>query len=407
MNKNVIGLDVGRGSAVLCCLDEFPMNIQQTYKLLVRNHSFVKICCNKAGVDKLLSIKPTAIVLEPTGHWYSHFWATVAVKYDFLVHWISHTDLDKLRGSYGFTNKRDSEDALCLAASYFDPRFIDERGQKRYLSFYYDGDRVLTALRERFLEKEQLQKLRSALIVQLRQRLAYEYPEAASSKLAISNHQGFTPLVGWLSGRHRSTRIINKYAQSVVHELGISISPYTRNHSSAIVDVESRIVSLKHGLRTVLEFEEYQPYFSVFDRFGFGLDNKILLLYHIYPFEKFLTDGKPWIEHEVGSNGKLQKRDRSLRKFQAYLGMSYSYRQSGTSEQKTFHGSRLVRSHLYPWVVCKIAPAKARIDSPIGHSLKTKYQQYRVNVRGKDAIIRIMFVATRWLYRELLTELTD
>jgi hypothetical protein len=52
----------------------------------------------------------------------------------------------------------------------------------------------------------------------------------------------------------------------------------------------------------------------------------MLLLYHCYPFEKFLVGGKPWIEREIGHNGKVQKRDRSLHKFQAYLGMSYRYK---------------------------------------------------------------------------------
>ena len=58
------------------------------------------------------------------------------------------------------------------------------------------------------------------------------------------------------------------------------------------------------------------------------------------------------------NKGKLQKRaradwraspDRSLRKFQAYLGLSYSYSQSGDKKTRQFHGSTLVRSHLYVW----------------------------------------------------------
>lgn len=118
----IVGLDVGRGGAVLCCLDKFPVNIQQHYRKGMRSHSFIKVYCDGAGIDKLLDLNPDAIVLEPTGHWYAHFWVTVAKQNNIEVFWISHTDLDKLRGSYGFTNKRDSEDALCLAASYFDDR---------------------------------------------------------------------------------------------------------------------------------------------------------------------------------------------------------------------------------------------------------------------------------------------
>ncbi len=64
----IIGLDVGRGSAVLCCLDKFPINIQQYYKKLKRSQQFITVKCNEAGVDKLLSTQPDGIVIEPTGH---------------------------------------------------------------------------------------------------------------------------------------------------------------------------------------------------------------------------------------------------------------------------------------------------------------------------------------------------
>lgn len=129
------------------------------------------------------------------------------------------------------------------------------------------------------------------------------------------------------------------------------------------------------------------------------------MLYHCYPFEKFLVNSKPWIEREENSQGKLQKRDRSLRKFQAYLGLSYSYRQSGEKKSRKFHGSSLARSHLYVWAVCMIAPNNCRIESDLGKKLCDRYQELRQTVKGKDALIRILFKATRMLFYELLSEL--
>ena len=400
----IVGLDVGRGSAVLCCLDKFPSNIQQHYKKLRRSSKFIAVNCDEAGVDKLLSIKPDGIVLEPTGHWYSHFWVTVAKQNNIDIFWIGHTDLDKQRGSYGFTNKRDEEDALCLAASYFDDRFIDESGKQRFLDYYYGNDAIITNIRETFLAKEQLQKLRSGLIAQLRQRLAVEYPEAVKHKLAISPYQGFTPMIGWLAQCHSSTKLENKYRSSVAHRLNIQISDYTRCHAATLVDIERRITQHLDSLNDVLDRDEFKSYFEVFDRFGFGLDNKMLLLYHCYPFDKFLVDGYAWVEREHGRNGKLQKRDRSLRKFQAFMGMSFSYKQSGDKKSRNFHGSNLVRSHLYAWAVCMVAPKNYRIKTEIGKQLSDRYQELRVNVKGKDALIRILFKATRMLFYELLNE---
>jgi hypothetical protein len=400
----IIGLDVGRGSAVLCCLESFPTNIKRTYKELKTNKQFYKLATNTSGLDSLLALNPDGIVLEPTGHWYSHFWVSVAKVHNIAIYWISHTDLDKQRGWYGFPNKRDEEDAFCLAASFFDPNFINEHGQKRFLNYYYEQE-LITQIREAFLEKEQLQKLRSGLVSQLRQRLAYEFPELVKTSANISPLHGFTPFIGWLAGIHNSARYENKYRLSVGHSLNITISDYTRSHALMITKIEQRISKCLSELKSMLETPEYAPYLEVFDRFGFGLDNKILLLYHCYPFEKFLINGKPWIEREENYQGKLQKRNRSLRKFQAYLGLSYSYRQSGEKTRRKFHGSSLARSHLYVWAVCMVAPSNYRIKSDLGKQLCDRYIELRTTVKGKDALIRILFKATRMLFYELLNEL--
>ncbi len=238
----IIGLDVGRGSAVLCCLEKFPDIILQHYRLLKRKKKFYHVKCSKAGVDKLRSLNPDGIVLEPSGHWYSQFWVAVAKTYSIKIYWVSHTDLYCARGNYGFGNKRDEEDALCLAATYFDPQFIDDEGRKRYLNYYQNE--LVANLRELFLAKEQLQKLRTNLVTQLRQRLSYEFPEAAISSMEISKVREFTPLIYWLAKNNTNTRYDNKYKLSIAHELGITITDYTRNHASTIIEVEHAIVGI-------------------------------------------------------------------------------------------------------------------------------------------------------------------
>lgn len=125
----IIGLDIGRGIAVACVLDGFPINIQACYKQLKKDKQFFNLKTDCVGVAKFLSLNPNGIVLEPTGHWYSHFWVTLAIRNDIKVFWVGHCDLDSIRNSYGFTNKRDEEDALCLAAIYFDDRFMPRSRQ--------------------------------------------------------------------------------------------------------------------------------------------------------------------------------------------------------------------------------------------------------------------------------------
>ncbi len=233
----IIGLDVGNNCAVLCCLDEFPVNIQRYFR--AHRKEFIKLKCDRHGVDKLLSYYPDGLVLEPSGHWYAHFWYRVAVENDIRVFWVGHCDLDAQRRSYGFSNKRDDEDALCLAATYFDTRFIDVQGYPRFLRYYNDA--VVSELRETFLAKEQLAKIRSGMIAQLRQRLNYEFPELAKKTLKISEVRGFTPVVGWLAGIHHDTRYDRLWKTSVAHSLHITLSEYTRSHSLTLIDIEKRI----------------------------------------------------------------------------------------------------------------------------------------------------------------------
>ncbi len=158
-------------------------------------------------------------------------------------------------------------------------------------------------------------------------------------------------------------------------------------------------------LEKAVSNSNFDSYNRVFDRFNFGISCRALLLFNIYPFDKFLHDGKPLIEREYNDSDRLQKRDRSLRKFQAFLGMSYSFADSGKKSMKKFHGSSMIRSHLYAWAVCMVAPNSNRISSDVGRALSDLYQELRQTVKGKDALVRILFKATRLLYYELVKEL--
>ena len=55
--------------------------------------------------------------------------------------------------------------------------------------------------------------------------------------------------------------------------------------------------------------------------------------------------------------------------------------------------------------MCQVAPKKQRIKGKIGDEICDRYQQLRETVKGKDALIRILFKTTRLLYRELLSEI--
>ncbi|MGL5807263.1 MAG: hypothetical protein ACRC11_17805, partial [Xenococcaceae cyanobacterium] len=250
---------------------------------------------------------------------------------------------------------------------------------------------------------------RTAFVNQLRQRLALEFPEAAKRVLRQSDKLGYSPFIGWLANIHSYTRVQNSYKRSIANSLGVAISDYTRAHAGIIIDLELRANAIEPLFDREIEKCQYQPYIKVFEKFGFGSRLSVLLLIQIYPFEKFLVDGAPWCEEEIGRNGKPQLRYRSLRSFQLYLGLGYKWIQSGDKIVRTLAGSKVCRSHLYIWCFDRIAPEKERrLQTAIGQNLGAKYDKLRrgeVKIAGKDAIVRILYKATRLLFEELCREL--
>lgn len=399
----IVGLDIGRAKAVAAVLESFPTNPQKHFSQ--HRRSFLTLEANKEGAEKLLLLAPNVLVLEPTGSWYSSFWRHLADANGIKVLWVGHGDLAYQRGHYGFKNKRDDEDAFCLALTYFDDRFIDRCDRPRFLSFDFGA---IEQVRRRFYELEQLDKHRTALVQNLRQRLCEEFPEISQRQTNISPKLGYTPLWGWLANVHSYKRIESEYQQSISYQLGIPISQYTRDHAYSICTTEKRITHTESELCQLLALPEFEPYLRVFKTFGFGIVNQAQLLVKVYPFEKFLVAGRPWVEWEEAANGKKQKRHRSQRSFQAYLGLSYKLKQSGDKFSKSFQGSDLSRSHLYMWAISRICSEKSRLDNSFGDVLGDKADFLKAaGVPGKDAVMRLLFRTTAMLFKELCRELID
>ncbi len=124
------------------------------------------------------------------------------------------------------------------------------------------------------------------------------------------------------------------------------------------------------------------------------------------------VDGFPVTEWVDTANNGKQKRHRSLQQFQSYFGLSRRIEQSGDKEKLKWFNSRMMRSHFYIWCMTRICPSPPRrLDTEIGDKLgakwdtmkgikKTKIKQTK-KAKGKDAIIRLCFYATRLLFNEL------
>jgi hypothetical protein len=422
----ILGMDVSRNWAIVVLLCEFPpvsplqfsKSIKEPVKGYARlkaniqlNEIAYKLECNAEAIEIIKSLEADAIVLEPTGYWYASFWVNCAKKLGLDIYWISHQQTKINRQHYFKTkNKDDYLDALTIGLTYFDKSGLDDLGNPPILNNYdYDS---IDLLRRTFHEREQLVKNKNSLINQLRQRLCCEFPEISQRDFDYIGVSGCNPTLGWVAGLVGNPRIKTT--------AGTGISEYSQLLAKDIITYQDRIAAKELSLREILELEQFNGYCRVFEQFLFGTVTQSLLLLHCYPIERFLVNGKPYFrgDHDI-----------SLRKFQAYLGLGYSYQISGDTSakqdkvKKSWKGSDLMRSHLYAHAmvtICPNKPAKTEIIGKLKHSwLNPRIHIYydhengqRIEKRkelpsfkalGKDGLCRLLFYETRLLY-QLLTD---
>jgi hypothetical protein len=89
--------------------------------------------------------------------------------------------------------------------------------------------------------------------------------------------------------------------------------------------------------------------------------------------------------------------------------MGYKWIQSGDKIVRVLAGSNLCRAHLFIWLYDRIAPQPPRrLPTEIGDILGAKYDKLRrgeVKLSWKDASIRVLYKATRLLFKELCDHL--
>jgi hypothetical protein len=359
----VLGIDIGAKFVVAFCLESLPVGIsyEDYYKRnaksaisKIRMDNKVKDSDKKIkdAIQLLKDLNPTAIVMEPTGVWYSKLWAKIAEHLGIEVKWIGHSDLAFNRGAYGFEDKDDRTDAFCLAVSYFHP---DYNNKNKWLNWRAG---LIAEVNDRVLELESLGSTSKIFTQQLRQRLKYEFPECADRTISDQRTKdGFTAWVGWLANIHSSTRIQNGYNKSIAVELGISISSYTRDHAAALAGNQIRETQLESDLDELLLDPAFDLYRPILEKFGFGTKMQGVILSNIYPFEKFLREDKSYIERWQ-DDVKWHKKNRSLAGFQISLGMGKRLAESGGKRDRIFAGSSFARTKLYCWIMRYVMPER-------------------------------------------------
>lgn len=423
--KKILGLDISRNFAVGWLLTDMPPAPKnyfdslpkKVYHRQKKRYSYsaqsVFLTNDSAGLKLFQALAPDVIVLEPTGYHYSHYWVMAAKKLGCAIRWVSHQALAKHRAHYGFKNKNDDIDALCLALTYLDPSLPDNR-----FMTHYDCD-IAAKLRLSYFERKRLVRGNTANVNQIKQFLCIEHPEIAERDLTDCGKNGVNPTLGHIAGLFPNRKFPKE-------NTGLGISDRTLSLVNETINLQDKLRREDGIISALLKEDIFAPYIRVFERYGFGPVISSGLLIKIYPLERFLD-----IEGKIVRDAK--NRDLSLRHFQSYLGLSWAFSKSGDGShqngktKKAWQGSKINRADLYMWVLDNICPAAIKPKSETMRELRDTFRSDRthdyIKVKngkpekmtavlpsyqslGKDGICRFLFLVTRRLWRDLLEEVS-
>jgi len=347
----ILGLDVCKASVVGWLINSeegIPSNFRDYFR---KNKRSIKedpltFKADAEGIDNLLSLKPDAIVLEPTGIHYSFIYAHICTIEGIKVRWVGHAEVRHFRIENRLPDKNDQADA-CALALYALTHWHNEE-----FFLYFDAGNV-AKLRGLWFRLQSINRIQSAPINRIRQQLAREFPEAALKKSQAAA-DGEIPLWAWLSRSERDSRYYDRiYAKSIAPKYGIEISEFTRTLAKFICDLRSWELVIQRDIESLLNAPEFQIYRKVMTEFGIGDRIQALLISQIFPVTKF----------------------ESLGRFKRRLGMAKEEESSGDKQAQKTGGSKLCRTQLYLWVLDRIAPVQARPKNQFGERLGDFYDK--------------------------------
>lgn len=360
----IVGLDVCKDSVVAWELESIPKSFKNYFRENKRGKEDpLKFYANEEGVKGLLSLKPDAVVLEPTGVHYSWIWAKICQAEGIKVIWVGHAEATHYRQQHKLPDKNDQADAFALAsyaiAHWNDPDF--------FLQF---EPGKIAELRHLWLQLQSLNRVKSPAVNRIRQQLAREFPEAALKEQKASLADGKEPLWCWLAGIERNLKKENHYYEklhqkSIAKTYGVEISNFTRRLAQTLCDIRDWEIEIESSILEIMESPEFKPYRQVFTNFGIPPRCQALLLTQIYPISKFESIGR----------------------FKRRLGMGMNEISSGDSEKmNTGNGSKLCRCQLYLWIYNAIAPTHARPNNEFGKKLGKFYDDRKAQFQDNPDI---------------------
>ena len=332
--RKFAGIDVSKSSVCACVFDEtgVPDDLEKYW----RNNEGLKYPADKTGLAALLRLDFDVAVMEPTGGHYSKIWAHHLAAAGREVRWVAHDTIHAFRKSHRLPSKQDWSDAIALSAygvrwAKLPRRFVDNSGGR---------------LRELSHELVFLRNRRIPVINRLRQQLAHEWPEIATTTIWPSKYGG-----------NKQSKIVKAIATGVYSPaleksraatIGLPVSATSRRLAQMLLNFAEIEEALEIEVSEVLQEPDIEPYSAILGRWGMGERSQAVILSRVLPLERLLgPDGRPVVER-VGP--KRSKRKRSLNSFKLLCGLGMVQYQSGDFDGLIPGGSTDARTALWQWV---------------------------------------------------------
>lgn len=341
----VVGMDISRGVATCCILEESP-----PADLLEFARSYKPLKIKSSNVAELLALGDV-FALEPTGSDHRIF-AEILQKAGKPVLGVTGIRVRGYAKNQGLLNKADREDAAVIAAYTW--QHLNAGNHKAFISI------TASEFREHYLSLQALKKQRTALINQVRGRLTYECPELYDTVTRNRQWAENNPPRLWRAIAGQSI----KNGKGVVlpeETVGRGFSTVTEQLSQQICNLETLGYAIECECDALMQGDRFGIYRDVFERWQITENTALAILAAIYPIEQFLNDEGKKVYKRVYATEKSKRnrttRNRSLKQFKRAIGAGRMWVQSGKKEFWVPTGDPSIRSSLYTFLSAKIVIA--------------------------------------------------
>ncbi|MEA5447956.1 transposase [Leptolyngbya sp. CCNP1308] len=418
-------MDISKGVATCVMLESVPENLVNFARSKEFVYWHIKPCTE--DLEAIAQLQPELIAFEPSGGKYEAAFKNFFRQRELPFRQVAGRRLATYRAEAQLT-KDDHFDALAIAA------YALEKRQERD-AFIPDTPPEIENLRQHWLQRHSLMKQRTGMINRLRQNLAAEFPEAMEFTAVWDwGQQGSSTLIDWLTGDRadkHTQKWENRYSGGkrrvkgkTVEQppsCGTGLSPYTKMIARQLREAEAAIAELEGAIAVIMAKPEYQPYIEAMDKIGFSISIKAIWLSRIYPFDKFLDEGRERTSQRMSNKGKWRTHNHSLAQFKAALGAAIDIPRSGTSggiaptrrrsrgkikteDKKKPIGCKFCRVVFWQWAMVRIETKNACNEVAI--VLQGKRDEWKA--AGKNLFQRSGLLhgyAAKLLYRELKRQL--